>query len=220
MKAARCFLIVWFVATLPIVLVLAFNAYTRFVFLETCAHWWGKLRPINYVFIGDSNTVGGGNWGWRLKHNPFAARNLGEGGYMVWQVKGKLAMALSYHPKFIFVLAGTNDLFSRDGINQGTIDDFDEMLRTIKNAHAKAVVTLVPYEESTENANEISMFNEKLKELCKKENAIVVDLNPVIAPSGKLLPKYTWDGIHFSQAAYYLWQNELRGIISTNGNAT
>ena len=134
----------------------------------------------------------------------------------VWIRNFRVACILA----FIFVLAGTNDLFSRDGINQGTIDDFDEMLRTIKNAHAKAVVTLVPYEESTENANEISMFNEKLKELCKKENAIVVDLNPVIAPSGKLLPKYTWDGIHFSQAAYYLWQNELRGIISTNGNAT
>lgn len=213
---AWSFLIIWLIITLPVMTILTFNEYDRFVLLETCVHWRGKFQPIDYVFIGDSITAGGRNWGWRLKHNPLAARNLGESGYMVWQVKNELGQAVRYHPKWIFVLAGTNDLFSRDGINKETIDDYRDLLRSVKGAHARAVVTLVPYQESGERASDITRFNLKLEQLCKEEGAIVVDLNPIIAPAGTLLPQYTVDGVHFSQAAYVVWENKLRAVISEN----
>jgi lysophospholipase L1-like esterase len=213
---AKAILVLWLVITLPVMTVLAFNEYDRFILMETCVHWRGKFQPIDYVFIGDSITAGGRNWGWRLKHNPLAARNLGESGLMVWQVREELDQAFRYHPKWIFVLAGTNDLFSRDGINDGTVDDYRAMLRSIKNAHARPVVTLVPYQESEEKKDEITKFNDQLRQLCKEENVTVVDLNPDIAPNGILLPQYTGDGTHFTQAAYSIWQKKLRDIIATN----
>jgi lysophospholipase L1-like esterase len=212
--AIRVIMLIWLIITLPVMTILALNEYDRFILLETCVHWRGKFQPIDYVFIGDSITAGGRNWGWRLKHNPLAARNLGEGGFMVWQVKNELGQAVRYHPKWIFVLAGTNDLFSRDGINQGTLDDYRDMLRNINDAHAKAVVTLVPYQSSDQNTAEITKFNQELQQLCREQNATVVDLNPVIAPAGTLLPQYTIDGIHFSEAAYSIWTAKLRAVIS------
>lgn len=207
-------LVIWLVISLPVMAILAFNEYDRFVLLETCVHWRGKFQPIDYVFIGDSITAGGRNWGWRLKHNPLAARNLGESGYMVWQVKGELGQALRYHPKWIFVLAGTNDSFSRWGINEATIADYREIIQSIQNAHAKAIVTLVPYQAADNNSAEIAEFNRSLEQLCKEQNAIVVDLNPLIAPAGHLLPQYTSDGVHFSEAAYSIWEKKLREVIA------
>ena len=213
---AQVFLIVWLIISLPVMAILAFNEYDRFILMETCVHWRGKFQPIDYVFIGDSITAGGRNWGWRLKHNPLAARNLGESGYMVWQIKNEAGAAISYHPKWIFVLAGTNDTFCRDGINQGTLDDYRDMLRLIKKAHAQAVVTLVPYQGWDQNEAVIKKFNVDLEQLCKEEGAIVVDLNPIIAPDDRLLSEYSKDGVHFTQKAYSVWQDKLRDVIATH----
>ena len=112
----RWFLVLWLVLTLPIVTVLTINSWSRSVFLETLAHWRSKVFPLKYVFVGDSITAGGRNWGWRLWDNPLAARNMAGNGYTVWQIEGQVRDAIAkYHPKVIFILAGTNDLLGRGG---------------------------------------------------------------------------------------------------------
>ena len=107
-------------------------------------------------------------------------------------------------------------LFSRGGINDGTLDDYRDMLRAIKNAHARPVVTLVPYQGSEVKKADITKFNDQLRQLCNQENVTVVDLNPDIAPHGVLLPEYAGDGVHFSQLAYGIWQKKLREVIAAN----
>ena len=216
----RWFLLLWLVLTLPVVMVLVINSQTRFVFFETLAHWRSKVLPLKYVFVGDSITAGGRNWGWRLWHNPLAARNLAGNGYTVWQIEGQVGTAINqYHPKVIFMLAGTNDLLGRGGVDQA-ISDYHDVLHTIQDAHTKLIITLVPYEKTGAKTADITKFNNELEQLCREDKIEYVDLNPVIAPAGNLLPQYTVDGIHFTEATYSVWCKKLHEVLertSING---
>ncbi|HTK33192.1 MAG TPA: GDSL-type esterase/lipase family protein [Candidatus Paceibacterota bacterium] len=196
-------------------LALGFSEYSRFILTQTCIHWKAKFFPPKYVFIGDSITAGGRNWGWIMNRNPFSALNLGKSSYMVWQVKQELIYALSYHPQCVLVLAGTNDLFSHDGLGESAFEEYGEMLKLAKQAKIKIVVTLVPYQANDVYATMITQFNERLIKLCHREHVAVIDLNPIIAPHSKLLPEYTVDGIHFSEKAYEIWKTELLSVLKS-----
>lgn len=210
---------VWLAVSIPVGMVLAANEYDRFILCQTCTHWYGRLFGLKYVFIGDSITAGGRNWGWRLEHHPWGARNLGESGFMVWQVAGELEGAFRYHPKWVFVLAGTNDAFSPEGLNARSLEDYESMLKRIRAQGATPVVTLVPFQRAPTFAREIAGFNAALGAYCRQAQIATVDLNPVLAPQGRLLPQFTSDGVHLSPAAYVIWTERLRAVVASGGES-
>lgn len=208
-RLRRTLLIAYIAATLPLLAIFAGSEYTRFIALETCVHWRSKFSPPHAVFIGDSITAGGRNWGWRLWGNPLAARNLGASGATIFQVQAQARVAASYGPQTVYVLAGTNDLLTGRGTPDEWLADYRGILAAIAECGAKPVVTLVPYTAHAEHSAAIGEFNSKLRELCQEVGAGVVDLNAVVAPDGVLLPEYTTDGVHLSEAAYGAWAGLL-----------
>lgn len=213
-SAVRWFLVVWFILTLPVVALLTINEYSRFILLEMTSHYVSKLHGLNYAFIGDSITAGGRNWGLRLSGNPFAAMNFGVSGYTVHQVGLLVPTALATHPHWVFILAGTNDLLDGKPDRTRMLGDYQAMLTALKQAHAQPVVTLTPQTAAGDHVNEINAFNAALTQLCATQGVPVVDLNPIIAPDGKLLPQYTIDGVHFSEATYQIWTKKLKSVIA------
>jgi lysophospholipase L1-like esterase len=168
-SALRWFFVVWFIFTLPIVAVLVINAQSRLIFLETLAHWRSKVVPIKYVFIGDSITAGGRNWGIRLWDNPLAARCLAESGFTVWQIEGEARQAIkNYHPQVIFIMAGVNDLLG-EGDRNKALQNYSDLLQMVGDAHIKSVVTLVPYNVDPKRTDAITQFNRDLKSSVKRK---------------------------------------------------
>lgn len=219
-KVAGFFLVGWFVLTLPVVGVLAFSEYSRFIMMQTCSHWRAKVFGSNSVFIGDSLTAGGRNWGLRLGTGPFSGRNLGVSGCTVHQVAAQASEAIKYHPARVFVLAGTNDILEGREI-AASIRDYDTMLKLLVEAPnaPTVVVTLVPQTAIKANSAAIKEFNKRLLELCQRQGVKVVDLNQQIAPDGVLLPQFSVDGVHLTEAAYGIWSQALRATLVPSGRS-
>jgi lysophospholipase L1-like esterase len=213
--AVWVFLWLWFAMTLPVVSVLAVNEYSRFILMQTCAHWRGKVLGSDSVFIGDSIMSGGRNWGWRLGFGPFNSRNLAASGSTVRQVKAQALEALKYRPAHVFIMAGTNDILEERDV-EASMCDYDALLKTFPATPGAAVVvvTLVPQTAVENFAAAINDFNRQLRALCQRHGVKVVDLNPRIAPRGLLLPQFSLDDVHLTQAAYEIWTEELKAMMA------
>ena len=61
----------------------AANDQLRFQYMQTVLDYVAKVVPPRLVFLGDSNTAGGGNWGWRVLGNPISAINFGVSNYTI-----------------------------------------------------------------------------------------------------------------------------------------
>jgi hypothetical protein len=80
-RLARWGAALYIVLSLVIVLPFGINEQLRFHYLQLLAHWKSEFIAPTYVFLGDSITAGGRNWGWSISRNPLDAINLGVGGY-------------------------------------------------------------------------------------------------------------------------------------------
>ena len=90
----------------------AANEQLRFQYMQTVLDYVAKVVPPRLVFLGDSNTAGGGNWGWRVLGNPISAINLGVSNYTIRQVAFMVPRAVEYRPSVVVIMAGTNDILA------------------------------------------------------------------------------------------------------------
>ena len=90
----------------------AANEQLRFQYMQTVLDYVAKVVPPRLVFLGDSNTAGGGNWGWRVLGNPISAINLGVSNYTIRQVAFMVLRAVEYRPSVVVIMAGTNDILA------------------------------------------------------------------------------------------------------------
>lgn len=220
--------LVYLIVSLPILAVLARSEYLRFVFLETIVHWYGKVHPVPYVFIGDSITAGGRNWGFRLTGNPLNARNLAASGYTTRQIHALVGTALSYRPRYVVLMSGTNDILQLQidapGIEAtearlAVVDrEYQRMLDDISCGGATPIVTLVPYTRNgTANAL-ITQLNLRIRSAAEIRKAPVVDLNKTIAPDGTLLVQYSLDGVHLAPDAYDIWGRKVEKAVEASSD--
>ncbi len=208
----------YIVVSLAIMVPFFVNQHLRFQYLEIVSHWHSKVGHTRYVFIGDSLTAGGRSWGMRLDRNPFASRNLAGNGYTIRQITAQAQLARNYSPKFILVLAGTNDLLDsrRTASTQDILRDYSILLDECSKTNATVVVTLVPYLSNGSYKKPIDELNGGIRLLAEERKAKVIDLNPLIAPAGRLESEYTSDGTHLSESAYSIWCAEIRRTIGTD----
>ena len=204
----------WFILTLPVIGLLAVNAHSRFVLLEMATHYRARLGGLDAVFMGDSLTAGGRNWGWRMNHSPLGCRNLAGSGYTARQIQAQAQQSLTYKPRSVFVLAGTNDIL-QDREIPAVISDFRGIIETLRagTPPPRIVVTLMPQTQAGDKAGLVTQFNESLRQLCQNYQIEMVDLNPQIAPQGVLLQEFTTDGVHFSESAYDYWASSLKSVL-------
>jgi hypothetical protein len=66
-----------------------------------------KVSNPEIVFVGDSITLGGGIWGFRLHRYDFKTSNIAKGGIHLDDIKFYTLMALEKSPKCLFIMGGT-----------------------------------------------------------------------------------------------------------------
>jgi len=209
----RSSLVMYVIVTVPFMTVFIKNDYARFVYMETVSHWYSRIRPPSYVFIGDSITAGGRNWGWRLHGNPLASRNLAGNGYTTAQIASQVKIALAYSPDYVLVMAGTNDILN-GAPPEVAVREYRKLLQSFAGTAAQPIITLMPHQASSAYQETTEEFNRAIRDLATGMEVEWLDLNPKIAPSGQLLPQYSTDGVHFSDAAYRVWCEEILRVLN------
>lgn len=207
---------IYFILTLPLAIAFGVSHKIRFIYFEVLAGQLARTRNLKYVFIGDSMTRGGENWGWKLEKNPFISKNLGVNGNTTKQIAVQVKEALNYHPDYIFILAGTNDAHSSKIGVEETISEYRQLLDKFKTHSSTPVITLVPFQgkEYVAANNKVEKINRELEIIARQQNIATINLNPVLAPDNYLLPQYTYDGVHFTEQAYEVWREKINDLLS------
>jgi alpha-glucosidase len=179
-------------------------------YANTLAHYRSRFIRPDYVFIGDSITAGGSNWGWRLDGAPLSAISLASNGIVTREIESLLVPAEKYHPRHLMVMAGTNDVFLDIVDEAGLRTSWQHIL-----AADNVIVTLAPFTTSPKSNEGIAHVNALVRRMALAAGRKVIDLNPLLAPKGVLEAQYTVDGTHFTPAAYRIWAREIKKAIAS-----
>lgn len=186
------FVMVFLVILSPVLV----NKHLCFTYMQTLAHWSSKLTPPRTVYIGDSITAGGRSF------NGWTSINLGSNGLHTYQINANLNQARKYDPKWIVVMAGTNDAIL------GTInyESMRDLWRQICS-EPRVLITLSPPTRSRVLNARLANITSIAKSECS--NRPVVSLNDLADGNGLIAKEYTTDGVHLSKAAYQIWRTRL-----------
>ena len=165
------------------------------------------------VFLGDSITEG------LSYHDVLDEENVLAGaGKTAEFAMEDLDELMRRNPEHIFIQLGSDDiLWPTDNPQEYAVKHYTALIEAIKNKLPQADITVLSVTPVTDEAREkepryqnISDFNEKLKEMAAKEQAAFVDLTPILADHPEL---YDTDGIHFRQGFYTLMLDALKGRV-------
>jgi len=206
----RSLAVAYVIATLPLLLLFLWNPTCHHTFLNLAAHYRSKFDPVRTVHLGNSLTAGGGgHWSTLIGGYPLDAYNLAVAGSTIRQMKSQAEKAVTYSPEWICMLGGTNDVSDPRYDVDSTASEFETILSIIESAEIPCLVTLVPYQSQIDRKQRIDDLNKRIREIAEHHRCEVLDLNPRLAPEGRLLPEYTTDGLHFTPAAYEVWGAEI-----------
>lgn len=179
-----------------------------------------KESPLNYqniVFLGNSITAGGNDWGVRLNYPNI--RNRGIGGDVTEGVLHRLNEITYYKPKAVFLLIGINDLWnvspfepSVDYISKNIIRITQEIQK--KSPETKVYVqTILPVEKQIYRAY-INEINNILKLEESSNSYTIIDLHSFfVDDKGLIIEGFFSDGIHLTEEGYNNWVKVVRPVV-------
>ena len=202
-----------------------------------------KNNPIGYnkiVFLGNSITKGGGDWGQRFNASNIV--NRGISGDYTEGILNRLNEIIFYKPIAVFILIGVNEFF-KDNTNNLEVNptyvanNIIKIKDKIKNGSPSTLVfiqTILPINnQHYMNIKDVNYnfllpdYSPSVNMQIKKVNSILVkskkhnliDLHPLFLNSnGSLNYKFTIDGVHLNQKGYQIWSNKIYSIIESLNN--
>jgi lysophospholipase L1-like esterase len=178
--------------------------------------------PLNYgdiVMFGDSITEQGGDWGERFGF-PFI-KNRGISGDVTEGLLLRVAEIIYYKPKAVYILIGVNDLFNPLLGPFYVRDNIAALIQMIQEATPETAITLqtILPTAGTEMREKIAATNKLLKEINTLPGFEIFDLHPHFADEDDLLlPGFTHDGLHLTEAGYELWTKLLKDKITVQAS--
>lgn len=180
--------------------------------------------PVNssdIIFLGNSITDGGEFA--ELFDNP-NVKNRGINSDVIGGVKKRLSHIVKGHPDKIFLLIGINDISHNLTVAQ-LISQYEDLVKEIRKASPPTtlyVQTVMPinnefkrYKNLIGKEQTLKKMNEGIKRVAESNNAIFIDLWPVLADQdGKLHKNFTNDGLHLNGKGYKAWAEFLRPIVN------
>ena len=179
---------------------------------QACA----QLKPSStqkIVMLGDSITA----WGnWHLFFPPSRVINKGVAGYTTQNILSEINATIILRPNSIFLMIGINDLLRGVSVEQ-TFKQYTLIVDALQKNKITVLMQATlecsrPQCGST--VDDVRALNQKLQAFAVTRNIQWLDLNPGLTNDVQgLLPKYTWDGLHLSKAAYLHWAERLKSFI-------
>lgn len=191
------------------------NAWTRAHYPKRIKDF--KENPLqlhDIVFIGNSITQQGGDWGKRL--NKEAVKNRGIAGDVTDGVLARLGEVTYIKPTAVFIEIGINDLFNPALNSKRTADNIIRIVDIIKKQSPRTrifVQTIFPTKHDF-LVNKISETNQLLRNYKKPKLYTLIETHALFADSADLMKKeYTKDGVHLTEKGYEVWVNHLRKLF-------
>jgi lysophospholipase L1-like esterase len=170
-----------------------------------------KANPLqlgDIVFIGNSITELGGNWGQRF-NNP-KVKNRGIAGDVTAGVVNRLAEIYYYKPKKVFLKIGINDLFHNELTPEYVANNIKLIVDKIhlESPNTKIYVqTILPTANNNPSKERIAATNTILKAMTPTNYLQIIDLHSRFADINDLMiGSYTTDGLHLTELGYLAWQ--------------
>jgi lysophospholipase L1-like esterase len=191
--------------------------WTKINYIKRIAEF--KANPLQYgdlVFIGNSITEQGGDWGQRF-NNPIV-KNRGISGDVSDGVVNRLAEIYYFKPKKVFLKIGINDLFRAELTAEYVANNIQ---RIVDKIHLESPVTkiyvqtVLPTSNNTSLKAKIAVTNTIIKNTIQTNYYQVIDLHPLFADANDLMMSiYSVDGVHLSEAGYVVWQNYVKEFVN------
>jgi lysophospholipase L1-like esterase len=194
------------------VIIATHNAWTRAYYPTRIKVFREQpLQLHDIVFLGNSITEQGGDWGERLTKDH--VKNRGIAGDVTDGVLARLGEVVYVKPPAVFIEIGINDLFNPTLTPERTANNIIRIADTIKKYSPRTrifVQTIFP----TKNdflVFKISKTNDLLRNYKKKRPYTLIETHPLFADEADLMKKdLTKDGVHLNEKGYAVWVNYLR----------
>ncbi|MEJ8844919.1 GDSL-type esterase/lipase family protein [Lacibacter sp. H375] len=177
-----------------------------------------KKHPLelgDIVFIGNSLTELGGEWGKRFT-NP-KVKNRGIAGDVTDGVLMRLGELYFYKPTAVFILIGINDIFNESLSDEYIANNNIKIAAAIHKQSPRTklfIQTILPTSHQR-LILKIKAVNDKLKSNAGSETYSLIDLHSFFADENDLIKKdLTNDGVHLTEEGYKLWVNVVASYVN------
>ena len=173
------------------------------------------------IFLGNSITEGGN---WKALFPNQNVINRGISGDVTDGILFRLDEVTASKPSKVFLLIGTNDMARGKSIDY-VLENTEKIILKIKKQskntkiYLQSILPINPYvvkkfSGHKNNHQKIIEANQRLKSLAKKHHLKYINLHKSMR-NGKqhIKPKYTYDGLHLSEAGYKKWKKVIRKYV-------
>lgn len=176
-----------------------------------------KQNPLEFndiVFLGNSITEQGGDWGIRM-NNP-KVKNRGIAGDTTEGVLARLGELIYFKPQQVFILIGINDLFRDDMTSEKVFNNILKIVNEIHDGSPETkifVQTILP--TATQSLKEkIQVTNSLLMNSESIEPYNLISLHNLFATEDDLMDmNLSVDGVHLNENGYTVWVNKIINLI-------
>ncbi|MBV5314717.1 MAG: hypothetical protein JZU47_15555 [Prolixibacteraceae bacterium] len=188
---------------------------------DTETHYFNRINTFkadplvggDIVFLGNSITEFGGNWG--IRFNSYIVKNRGISGDETQGVLQRLGEIYYSKPSKVFLLIGINDLWRNrtvQFVSQNILNIVDSITKYSPNSIIYVQTILPTTNQSL--VSKIKQTNDILKDKQSFKNYTLIDLHPYFADINDMLKSnYTADGLHLNEQGYNLWVNFERKYV-------
>jgi len=193
----------------PNVVISNHTEWTKTHYIERIVEF--KANPLqngDIVFVGNSITELGGNWGQRFNNSK--VKNRGIAGDVTAGVLNRLAEIYYYKPKKVFLKIGINDLFHNELTPEYVANNIKSIVEKIhlESPDTKIYVqTILPTANNNPSKERIAATNTILKAMTPTNYLQIIDLHSRFADKNDvMIGSYTNDGLHLTELGYLAWQ--------------
>jgi lysophospholipase L1-like esterase len=176
--------------------------------------------PLNcgeIVMLGDSLTERH-DWGGSLAAQA-VVRNRGIAGDTTDGVLARLDEIIAAQPRALFIMIGTNDLWSTNSAKR-TVGNIEKMILAVKGASPRTrifVQTVLPIRSDPQRNDKVRAINAKLRDVAGMRGASLIDTySMAVDGNGSLRAEFTDDGVHLTATGYAAWVALLNAALSEN----
>ena len=201
----------------PSVVISQHSAWTKTHYIKRIAEF--KANPLQFgdiVFIGNSITEQGRDWGQRFNNSK--VKNRGIAGDVTAGVLNRLAEIYYYKPEKVFLKIGINDLFHDELTPEYVANNIKSIVDKIhlESPNTKIYVqTILPTANNNPSKERIAATNTILKAMPPTNYLQIIDLHSRFADQNDLMiGSYTNDGLHLTELGYLAWQNYIIEFVN------